>query len=98
MEETAQTTSEPAREQVPEWFIWCNREIHRQPLAALTAAAAVGFVLGGGLRSQIGRGMVLVAGRSVVRSAIYGFVAGLMENHGTGHDDSTTQGSGPGAR
>ena len=99
MEESdVQLAAGPAEEAVPEWFVWCNRQIHRQPLAALTAAAAAGFVLGGGLRSRVGRGLVLMAGRSVVRSAVYGFIAGLVEDHGSGHDDSASQGTGPGAR
>jgi hypothetical protein len=83
---------------VPEWIAWCDREIRRQPLTALTVAAAAGFVLGGGLRSRIGRGLVLVAGRSVIRSAVYGFVAGLVENDGNGHNDTASSRTGSGAQ
>jgi|GEM_PF-5279597 hypothetical protein len=99
MEETDERAAAgPGEEPVPQWFLWCNREVHRQPLAALTAAAAVGFVLGGGLRSRIGRGLIVLAGRSVVRSAVYGFIAGLVEDHGSRHDGATSQGTRPGTR
>ncbi len=99
MEETeARAATGPGEEPVPQWFLWCNREVHRQPLAALTAAAAVGFVLGGGLRSRVGRGLIVLAGRGVVRSAVYGLIAGLVEDHGRGHDGATAQRTGPGAR
>jgi hypothetical protein len=83
---------------VPEWLIWCDREIRRQPLTALTVAAAAGFVLGGGLKSRIGRGLVLIAGRSLIRSAVYGFVAGLVENDDNGHHDAVARGTGAGAQ
>jgi hypothetical protein len=64
---------------VPGWMIWCDREIRHQPFVALSVAAAAGFLLGGGLKSRVGRGMVLFAGRSVIRSAVLGFIAGLVE-------------------
>lgn len=94
MEESdAQVAAGAGEAPVPEWFLWCNREVHRQPLMALTAAGAVGFVLGGGLRSRLGRGLVMLAGRSVVRSAVYGFIAGLVEDHGSGPDGSVAKGT-----
>jgi hypothetical protein len=90
MEPTARDQRPAASEAVPEWLIWCDSEIRRQPLTALTVAAAAGFVLGGGLRSRIGRGLVLVAGRSLIRSAVYGFIAGLVETDGNEHDDAAS--------
>ena len=70
---------------VPGWMIWCDREIREQPFAALSVAAAAGFLLGGGLKSRVGRGLLLFAGRSVIRSTVFGFIAGLVE--GQDHDD-----------
>jgi hypothetical protein len=40
----------------------------------------------------------VLAGRSVVRSAVYGFIAGLVEDHGSRHDGATSQGTRPGTR
>jgi hypothetical protein len=87
-----------ATDGVPEWLVWCDREIRRQPLTALTVAAASGFVLGGGLRSRIGRGLVLVAGRSLIRSAVYGFIAGLVEDDDNRHHDAVARRTGSGAQ
>jgi hypothetical protein len=97
MEQTAHDESRIAPEAVPEWLSWCDREIRRQPLTALTVAAAAGFVLGGGLKSRIGRGLVLVAGRSLIRSAVYGFIAGLVEDDGNRNDDAASRRTGSGA-
>lgn len=78
-----------APDQAPEWLLWCDREIRRQPLTALTVAAATGFILGGGMRTQAGRGLVMVAGRSLLRSAFYGFIAGLVEDDGNEYRNTT---------
>lgn len=98
MEPAAQEERPAPPDTVSEWVQWCDREIRRQPLSALTIAAAAGFVLGGGLRTSLGRGLVLVAGRSIIRSAVYGFIAGLVEEDGNRHDDSASRGTRSGAR
>jgi hypothetical protein len=98
MEPTAREERPAMPDGAPEWLLWCDREIRRQPLTALTVAAAAGFVLGGGLRSRIGRGLVLVAGRSLIRSAVYGFIAGLVEDDDIRHDDSVARRTGSGAQ
>jgi hypothetical protein len=87
-----------AADAVPEWIVWCDREIRRQPLNALTVAAAAGFILGGGLKTRIGRGLVLVTGRSLIRSAMYGFIAGLVKDDANRHNGTASRRTGSGAR
>lgn len=98
MEAVAREQHPAPSEAVPDWLIWCDREIRRQPVTALTVAAAAGFVLGGGLKSRLGRGLVLLAGRSVIRSAVLGFIAGLVEEDGDRHSDTASSGTGSSAQ
>jgi hypothetical protein len=70
------------REAVPQWLVWCTAEIRRQPLTALTFAAATGFILGGGLRSQIGRRIVSFVGMALARGAMAQMASELLQQYG----------------
>lgn len=71
-----------AREEVPEWLVWCTEEISRQPLTALTLGATLGFVLGGGARGNFGRHLVVIAGKSLVGGVVSGLLSQMLEEHG----------------
>jgi hypothetical protein len=71
-----------AHDEIPEWLLWCTREIRRQPLTALGIGATVGFILGGGTRSSVGRHLLVVASKSLVGGALGGLLAEAMKEHG----------------
>jgi hypothetical protein len=70
-----------ARGEVPEWLVWCTGQIRRQPLTALGLGATLGFLLGGGTRSSLGRRVLVVAGKSLLGGAVGGLVSELLEEH-----------------
>jgi hypothetical protein len=70
------------QDEVPEWLVWCTKEIRRQPLTALGVGATLGFVLGGGARSTLGRDLLVIAGKSLVGAALGGLLAQMLEEDG----------------
>lgn len=75
-------TCKTAQDEIPEWLLWCAREIRRQPLTALGVGATVGFILGGGARSSFGRHLLAVASKSLVGGAVGGLLAEALKEHG----------------
>lgn len=88
---------ETAQNEIPEWFLWCTREIRRQPLTALGIGATVGFILGGGTRSSFGRHLLAVASKSLVGGALGGLLAEALKEHGR-NGVGTSPRTEPGAR
>jgi hypothetical protein len=74
--------NEAKQEAVPQWLVRCTSEIRRQPLTALIVASAAGFVLGGGLRSRLGRRMFAVAGSTLARSIMVEMTSELLRSDG----------------
>lgn len=71
-----------AQDEVPEWIVWCTRQIRRQPLTALGLGATLGFILGGGTRSSFGRQLLVVASKSLVGGAVGGVLAEALKEYG----------------
>ncbi|HUY28070.1 MAG TPA: hypothetical protein VMV27_11675 [Candidatus Binataceae bacterium] len=61
--------------------------IREEPLTALAAAAAAGFILGGGVTRRVGLVMLTIAGRIALRGITTGLIAGI----GTGRHDNWRQ-------
>jgi hypothetical protein len=73
------------RETIPPWLVWCTAEIRRQPVTALSIAAVTGFILGGGMRSRLGRQILTVAGTSLARGVMMEVASELVkQNEGDG--------------
>jgi hypothetical protein len=88
-----------------EWLAWCTDQIRRQPLTALTLGATVGFILGGGIRSRLGRQILIISGQSLMRGAINGLMTQLLEEYernsgrtSTGDGSGTAKGTEAGTR
>ena len=52
--------------------------IRENPMPAAGLAAAAGFVVGGGLASSMGLGLLALIGREVVRQTARNFIGGMM--------------------
>jgi len=59
-------------------------QVRDNPLAALAAAAMVGFVIGGGARSRAGLAMLMFVGRLATRKAVVNAIAKAVDSHGSG--------------
>jgi hypothetical protein len=62
--------------------------IRREPLKALGAAAAVGFIFGGGASTRVGFAICSVLGRIAMREAALQFITGLVAVDGNGRGNS----------
>jgi hypothetical protein len=59
-----------------------SKKIVEQPFIALAIAAGMGFLVGGGLRTKAGWGLMLLGGRLAAREMVSNYVAGALSNGG----------------
>src|SRR5437763_56306 len=65
-----------------------SESIKQRPIPALALAAGAGFILGGGLRSRLGTGLMLFAGRTIAREVMLSAMLGAI-NPNAGSDFET---------
>jgi hypothetical protein len=51
-----------------------SKSIEERPLTALAVGITAGFVMGGGMRTQLGIALLMLAAKTSAREAIVGFI------------------------
>src|SRR6266404_9031466 len=62
--------------------------VQENPISSAVAAAAIGFVLGGGIRSRVGFALLLVGLRIAIREAMASYVASVLSTNGNGRREN----------